>query len=120
MSIADPSHPIAIEPLGQRLRVLVAGEAIADTTRALVMRETIYPPIYYVPREDALMAALRPSDHTTRCPYKGTASYFDIDHAGAEAANAVWSYEHPLDGVQEIAGHLAFYPRYVEFELSAA
>jgi uncharacterized protein (DUF427 family) len=120
MSAGPPDHPITIEPLGRSLTVRVSGEVVAATTRALVMRETVYPPVYYIPREDAVMAALTPSEHTTRCPYKGIASYFDIDLAGARADNAVWSYEDPLAGVTEIRDHLAFYPRYVEFELGEA
>ncbi|NND50008.1 MAG: DUF427 domain-containing protein [Rhizobiales bacterium] len=116
MSAADTNHPITVEPLGERLRVRFSGEVIADTARALVMRETVYPPIYYIPRDDAVMAALKPSDHTTKCPYKGIANYFSIEHAGQSAENAVWSYEAPFDGVDEIKDHLAFYPRYVEFQ----
>ena len=118
MSTPDTDHPIAIEPLGERLVVRFAGEVIADTSRALVMRETIYPPIYYVPRDDVSMDALRASNHTTKCPHKGIATYFSLSRAGSEAENAVWSYEEPLDQVSEIKEHLAFYPRYVEFDVA--
>ena len=120
MNVANPDHPITIEPLDKRLRVRFSGEVIVDTARALVLRETVYPPIYYVPREDAVMAALTPSDHSTKCPHKGIASYFSIERAGQTAENAVWSYEAPIDGMGEIGEYLAFYPRYVEFEIGGA
>ncbi len=58
MSVADTNHPITVEPFGERLRVRFSVEVIADTARALVMGETVYPPIYYIPRYDAVIAAL--------------------------------------------------------------
>ena len=117
MNVAGFDHLITIEPLGERLRVRFGGESIVDSVNALVLRETVYPPIYYVPREDVEMAALTRSDHSTKCPHKGTASYFNIEHGGQTAENAVWSYETPLEEMNQIREHLAFYPRYVEFEI---
>jgi uncharacterized protein (DUF427 family) len=60
------------------------------------------------------MASLVRTERRTRCPYKGEASYYSIAVGGRTAENAVWSYEHPLADVAEIAGHLAFYPDRVE------
>ena len=60
------------------------------------------------------MASLVRTERRTHCPYKGDASYYSIQEGGRTADNAVWSYEHPLADVAEIAGYLAFYPDRVE------
>src|SRR6478735_7619901 len=108
-----PNHPITIEHNPQRVQVRAGGALIADTTAALTLREASYPPVQYIPRADVDMAQLRRSTHTTYCPYKGEAAYFDIVELGDKGANAVWTYEQPYPSVAEIAGHLAFYPSIV-------
>jgi uncharacterized protein (DUF427 family) len=107
-------HPISIEPEPRRVRVLAGGQVLAETTRALSLRESTYPPVLYIPREDARMDFLRASTHRTHCPHKGDASYFSICLPTGLEPDAVWSYEQPFPGVAEIAGHLAFYPKRVD------
>ena len=118
MKLPGPDHPIAIARNGKRVRVIFAGKVIADTTRALALKEASYPAVNYVPRADADMSALARSDHATHCPYKGQASYFTIVVDGRRADNAVWSYEQPFPAMAEIKDHLAFYPERVEIEES--
>ncbi|HWK93871.1 MAG TPA: DUF427 domain-containing protein [Pseudolabrys sp.] len=117
MKQPGPNHPIAISRHEGRVRVMFAGRAIADSTRALTLKEAHYPPVYYVPREDADMALLARTAHSTHCPYKGDASYFTISADGRSADNAVWSYEAPFPAVAEIKDHLAFYPDKVEIKV---
>ena len=114
MKQPGPDHPITISQTAQRVRVQFAGRTIADTTHALTLRESSYPPVYYVPRADADMSLLTPTAHSTHCPYKGNASYFTISGEGRTADNAVWSYETPFPAVAEIKDHLAFYPNKVD------
>ncbi|HZD89581.1 MAG TPA: DUF427 domain-containing protein, partial [Pseudolabrys sp.] len=94
--------------------VIFAGQTIADSRRALTLRETTYPPMHYIPRDDVDMAALTPSDHRSHCPYKGDASYFSIEAGGRSAENAVWSYQQPYPAVNEIGGYLCFYSSRVD------
>ena len=94
--------------------VTVAGRVIADTRHALALREADYPPVLYIPREDADMAQLAHTDHVTYCPYKGDCAYFSIPAGGPRAVNAVWSYEQPYQAVEAIRNHLAFYPDRVD------
>lgn len=112
----NPGHPITITPAPKRLRVMWNGKKIADTTRALDLKEASYPVVHYVPREDANMAIFEQTARKTHCPFKGDASYFTLKDGGANADNAVWSYETPFPAVKQIAGHLAFYPDKVTFE----
>lgn len=114
MKLPGPDHPIEISRHEGRVRVVFAGRTIADTTRALTLKEARYPSVYYIPREDADMALLRRTAHATHCPYKGDASYFTIAADGRSAENAVWSYEAPFPAVAGIKDHLAFYPNRVD------
>lgn len=112
--IPGPDHPISIAPHPGHVTVRAGGRTIAETDAALALQEANYPPVLYVPRADADMAALERSDHTTWCPFKGDASYFSIAGAGEAGRNAVWTYETPHDAVAAIGGYLAFYTDRVE------
>lgn len=114
MKIPDASHPIAIAPATQRVRVTHNGKVIADTRKALALKEASYPVVHYIPREDVDFTALARTDHSTHCPYKGDAAYYSIESADQRSDNAIWSYETPFPAVAEIAGHLAFYPQRVD------
>jgi uncharacterized protein (DUF427 family) len=109
-----PDHPITITPAKGRVVVRLKGEVIADTRKALILQEASYPPVLYVPRQDADMALLARSDHASYCPYKGDCSYFSIPSGGPKSQNAVWSYEAPYPAVAAIKDHLAFYPDRVD------
>jgi len=71
-------HPITIEPNPNRVRVLFDGRVVADTTRALTLREASLPAVQYIPREDADMSLLERTAHQTHCPYKSDAAYYTI------------------------------------------
>ena len=114
MKLPGPDHPITIARNGKRVRVTFGGKVIADTTRALSLKEASYPVVNYIPRADADMSALARTDHHTHCPYKGEASYFSIAVDGRRADNAVWSYEQPFPAMAEIKDCLAFYPDRVD------
>jgi uncharacterized protein (DUF427 family) len=114
LKVPSPDHPITITRSGKHVRVSLAGVTIADTTRALELKEASYPAVFYIPRADADMAALTRTAHHTHCPYKGDASYFSITAGGRAAENAVWTYEVPFPAVAEIKEHLAFYPSRVD------
>jgi len=90
-----------------RVRVSLGEVELADTTRALLVDEQDHGLVFYVPVDDVRMEALRPIDHTTRCPYKGNASHF----AAAEGDDTpiAWTYNTPYLEVARIAGHVAFY-----------
>jgi uncharacterized protein (DUF427 family) len=114
MKQPGPDHPITITPNPHRIRVVLGGFIVAETTRSLTLKEAQFPPVHYIPREDVQMDLLDRTDRRTYCPYKGDASYFMVTAGGLERANAAWSYETPYDAVKPIAGHLAFYPDKVD------
>jgi uncharacterized protein (DUF427 family) len=112
--IPGPDHPIAIQPSLDRVEVKLGGQTIADSTRALTLREASYPPVQYIPKGDVRMDLLTPTATKTHCPYKGDASYYSLKVGDRTAKDAVWCYESPFPAVAEIAGHLAFYPDRVD------
>ena len=114
MKLPGPNHPISIEPNPNRVRVVFNGRVVADTRRALTLREASLDPVLYIPREDAELRYFERTQQTTHCPYKGDAAYYSLRVGDREATKAVWSYEAPFPAMAEIAGRLAFYPNRVE------
>lgn len=111
---AGGGHRIDIRRNSHRVRVIHQGVTMADTLAALTLAETGLPEVFYFPRGDVNMARLERSDHTSHCPFKGDASYFHLRTEDGHVENAVWCYENPFDGVQQIKGYLAFYPSRVD------
>jgi uncharacterized protein (DUF427 family) len=114
MKLPGPEHPITIEPNRKRVRVLFNGRVVADTTRALTLREASLRPVQYIPRADAEMALLVRTAQSTHCPYKGDAAYYSLSVDGRTAENAVWTYERPFPAMAAIREYLAFYPARVD------
>ena len=112
--IPGPDHPITISPVEGRVRVTVAGRLVAESTGALRLEEKGYPPVYYLPRNDADMSLLARTKHYTYCPYKGDCTYYSIPIGGSRSEYAVWTYEKPHEAVASIKERLAFYPSRVD------
>jgi len=104
-----PGYEVRLEPVVGRLRVMFAGEAIVDTTQALILHETRHDPVYYFQAPDINPDALSATDHSTHCPFKGDASYWSLTVDGQTAENAVWGYPDPLPEVPELSGLRAIY-----------
>lgn len=98
MRAPGPDHPITISRNTNRVVVRSGDRVVADTRKALMLRESSYPAVQYVPRDDADMTQLRRSDHVTVRPYKGQAAYFNLPVLEARGRNAVWTFEAPLSG----------------------
>jgi uncharacterized protein (DUF427 family) len=114
MKQPGPDHPITIEPNPHRVRVLVGGVIVAETTQALTLHEAKLAPVQYIPRADIEADLFEPSRTRTTCPYKGEASYLTAMAGGIVSRDCAWTYEAPYPAVAQIAGHVAFYPQRVE------
>jgi len=113
-TLAPGDYSVDIEPSRKRVKVVFNGQVVADTRRALVLKETRLPPVFYLPREDVAMDLLVPSDHRTYCPFKGTASYWSLTVGDKVVENVAWSYEDPIEEALGIRGYIAFYWNKVE------
>jgi len=109
-SVHDYPRPPRLEPVSQRIRVVLGGVVVAETVRAQRVLETTHPPVYYVPREDVLAGSLQPAGGgTSFCEWKGSASYFDVVGGAERAERAAWSYPEPSPGFEPIRAAVAFY-----------
>jgi uncharacterized protein (DUF427 family)/class 3 adenylate cyclase len=104
-----PDYKLEFVPSTKRVRVVFRGVIVADSARAMIMRETRHAPVYYLPRTDVRMDLMRPTDHHTHCPFKGNASYWTLSVDGHTVENAMWSYQDPFEEVAHIKDYVAFY-----------
>jgi uncharacterized protein (DUF427 family) len=79
-------------------------ETIADSDSTVVVENN-----HYFPLESVRQDLLRPSSATSRCPWKGTASYYSIEVNGAKNPDAAWYYPEPLAAAENIKGRIAFW-----------
>ena len=63
----------------------------------------------YFPADALRPEVIRPSTHTSVCPWKGTAHYYSLEVDGASNPNAVWYYPEPKDAAANIRGRVAFW-----------
>ena len=80
------------------------GVTIAESTDIVTVEGNAYFPADSVKPE-----YLRPSTHTSVCPWKGTASYHSLEVNGQQNPNAAWFYPAPKDAAREITGRVAFW-----------
>lgn len=104
----DRETSLAFEASPRSVRAILAGEAVADSKRAMLLHESGYPPVYYFPAEDVRTDLLEGTEHETTCPYKGVASYWTVAVGDRREANAAWSYPRPAPGAPDLSGYLAF------------
>jgi len=109
-----PDYRISYEPSSKQVKVVFNGVAVADSQRALIVRETRLPPVYYLPRDDVRMDLMTRTDYHTHCPFKGNASYWTLAVGDEVAENVVWSYEDPLEEAEPIRDYVAFYRNRME------
>jgi adenylate cyclase len=107
-------YRISTEPHPRRVKIVFDGVVLADSERAVRLRETRHEPIVYLPKADVRMDLLAPTAHRSHCPFKGDASYWSIEVGDRRAENAVWAYEEPIGEAARIAGHVAFYRERVD------
>lgn len=113
-SVWDYPRPPRLESVSDRLRVVFAGETIAETDQGYRVLETSHPPVYYFPPADARRDLLTPAPGRSLCEFKGEAQYWTIHVGGAESERAAWSYPEPTPAFRAIKDYLAFYASRVD------
>ena len=104
-----PDYQIDLTPEPGTVTLHVAGEVIARSSRAVHLAEQRHAPVLYMPREDLIDGFFESTDHTTYCPFKGTATYLSIRAGDIVLDNAVWCYAEPYDEMEDIRGYVSFY-----------
>ncbi len=85
-------------------RAVWQGQVIAESDTYEVVEGNVYFPPGSLKEE-----FLEKSDHSTVCPWKGTASYYDVVVSGERNANAAWFYPEPKPAAANIKDHIAFW-----------
>jgi uncharacterized protein (DUF427 family) len=107
-------HTITTEAASGRVQIVIAGETLADSTRAVLLHETGLPTRYYLPRDDVRMDRLVATDLQTTCPFKGDAEYWSARIGDRELTGVAWSYPEPIEGREDIAGLVCFFNERVD------
>ncbi len=63
----------------------------------------------YFPAASLNMDYVKPSEHHTVCPWKGTASYYTLEVGGKQNPNAAWFYPEPKAAAKNITDRVAFW-----------
>ena len=86
------------------MKAIWKGSVIAQSDETLVIEGN-----HYFPAESARTEFLKDSDTKSVCPWKGTASYYNINVDGETNPDAAWYYPDPKDAASEIRGRIAFW-----------
>lgn len=106
-------YGIWVQPIDHQVSAYVGDTLLATSNRARVMHETRLPVTLYFPIEDVIGTLVPNRDHRTFCPFKGTASYFDVEINGTTLPMAAWCYEKALPESRDVEGYVAFIPSVV-------
>ena len=120
----DPYKRVDAMPSRRHVRVVIDGNTVADTRRPHLLFETNHPVRYYIPQKDVRMDMLVSSSTTSRCPYKGPASYWSVKIGSETFPDLVWGYMNPIPECPKIKGLVCFFHErgcdiYVDGELIA-
>jgi uncharacterized protein (DUF427 family) len=101
-------------PSERLVRVERDGEVLAESSRPVAVFETGLPTRWYFPLEDVRSERLEPSDTHTRCPYKGTASYYSVRAGDRLHRDLAWFYPDPIPEIPRIKSLVAFFDERVD------
>ncbi len=82
------------------MRAIYKGTVVAESDDTVVVEGN-----HYFPREALVDEHFSPSSTSTVCPWKGTASYLNVD----DNRDAAWFYAAPKDAAKEIKDRVAFW-----------
>ena len=110
----DPYKRVDALRSSHHVKVVVAGETVAESHRPLLLFETELPTRYYIPKVDVRMDLLVPSDTQTRCPYKGEAKYYSVKSGNKLVTDIAWYYPYPVPECPRIENLVCFYNERVD------
>ena len=103
-----PEHVLYVERSPRRVRVILGGETVADSTAIRLLHPPDKTPTYVFPREHVRTELFGPGDQRETDPAMGPPTYWTVRVGDREAPDAAYSYEQPPEAAAEIAGLVAF------------
>jgi IS605 OrfB family transposase len=110
----DPYKLIDVRQSARHVRVVLAGETVAETRRPKLLFETELPVRYYIAPEDVRMDLLKPTATASQCAYKGQASYWSARVGERVFEDVAWCYRDPLALAAQVAGMVCFFQERVD------
>ena len=86
------------------MKAIWNGVVIAESDDTIVVEGN-----HYFPEESLKREHFEDSDQTSSCPWKGVASYYDLNANGERNPGAVWYYPNPKPAAKRVAGRVAFW-----------
>ena len=91
-----------VEPATKRIRIMLGGQVVADTTDAAYVWENPSYPQYYLPLRDVTPGALKETATTSHSPSRGTAVHFSVHGGDRVAQDAAWCYrDSPFEALRD-------------------
>lgn len=110
----DPYKRVDVLRSSRAVRVEISGRVLAESSRPCLLFETGLPVRYYLPKLDVHMDLLIASHTTTRCPYKGVATYWSVRSGGGLLEDLAWSYPAPIPECPKIENLVCFFNERVD------
>jgi uncharacterized protein (DUF427 family) len=102
------SHNVLNPLLGIYMRIMAKatweGAVLAESDATVEVEGNQYFPPDAIRKE-----YFKPSDAHSVCPWKGTASYYDVEVKGKRNVGAAWFYPEPKAAAKQIKGYVAFW-----------
>ena len=86
------------------MKALWNGSVVADSQDTVVVEGN-----HYFPLASVNASMLEPTQHTSVCPWKGTANYYTLKVNDKRNENAAWYYAEPKEAANQIKGRVAFW-----------
>lgn len=86
------------------MKAIWNGQVIAESDQTIVIEGN-----HYFPPQSVRQEFLQDSPTHTTCPWKVTASYYNLVVDGQTNKDAAWYYPTPKDAAQQIKGYVAFW-----------
>ncbi|MCG8535480.1 MAG: DUF427 domain-containing protein [Pseudomonadales bacterium] len=103
-----PGYRIDLLPTESIGRVSYNGVVLVESAECLLVMESEHDARLYFPEGDINWALFNANQHTTFCPFKGDANYWDLASEQGVIENALWAYQEPFQQVDGLKGYVSF------------
>lgn len=86
------------------MKAIWNGKVVAESEKTEMVEGN-----HYFPPESVKKEFFSHSDHNSTCPWKGKASYYNIEVDGEVNENAAWYYPQPSEAAKQIKDYVAFW-----------
>ena len=104
-----PGEFLDYKTIERNIEIIFNNKIVASSNSFILLEEENYAPVMPVPREALFFEFMESTKYSKYCPFKGKASYWNINVCDNNVENAVWSYPDTFDESSIIKNYFAFY-----------